>query len=94
MAMSAPAGASIDPLDRAGAAVLALLDREGETSLPRLCKRLQLSRSELQRLLLVLGEPGGQIGGQALGLVRRRAQDGRVLVSLSDRGRALVGAHR
>jgi hypothetical protein len=98
IAASAGMGAQVDAIDRGAAALLDLLGRDGESSLPRLCKRLGLSRSELARLLLVLSDPAG--GGDAgdapdgLGLIEQRDAGGRTLVVLTARGRALLGTGR
>ncbi len=91
-------GPQVDAIDRSAAALLDLLGRDGESSLPRLCKRLGLSRSELARLLLVLADPDDRDGAGAaadgLGLVEQRDTGGRTLVALTARGRALLGTGR
>lgn len=89
----AVADAGVEATDRTAAALLELLGRDGACALPRLCKRLGLSRSELQRLLLVLSAPCDG-DGDGLGLVVQRDQDGRVVVALSQRGADLLGAGR
>ena len=52
-------------MDEAGEALLALIGAEPGISAAKACKRLGLSRSELQRWLAVLG-PDESIGGLAL----------------------------
>jgi hypothetical protein len=73
--------------------VLDLLARDGECSVARLCKRLGLARSELQRLLLVLSAPVDALG-DGLDLVERHEAGDRAMVTLSARGRALFGLDR
>lgn len=69
-------------------ALLRLLAQEGEMSLPRAAKRLQSSASELQRLLVALGDDPRFDG---LDLVERTHDGERVLLRLTARGRALCG---
>jgi predicted ArsR family transcriptional regulator len=66
------------------AAVLALLEQEDGVSAARACKRLGLSRSELQRCLSVLGEDES-IGG--LALVQIVPMQGRDVLRLTERAR-------
>ncbi len=72
----------------AALALLQLLARNENMSLPRAAKRLSLSASELQRLLVALGDDPRFDG---LDLVRQHRDDGRVLLRLTGRGRALCG---
>ena len=67
-------------------AVLQLLAGEDGQSIHRVAKRLQLSLSELQRLLAALG-PDPRFDG--LDLVEQREADGRILLHLTDKGRRL-----
>jgi DNA-binding IclR family transcriptional regulator len=67
-------------------ALLRLLAQESEVSLPRAAKRLSLSASELQRLLVALGDDPRFDG---LDLVRQHRDGERVLLGLTERGRAL-----
>lgn len=64
--------------------LLDLLAREDGVSAARACKQLGLSRSELQRLLVPLGDHP-QLGGADL--VRVVHEDGRDRLWLSDRAR-------
>jgi DNA-binding IclR family transcriptional regulator len=66
--------------------LLRLLAQESEVSLPRAAKRLSLSSSELQRLLVALGDDPRFDG---LDLVRQHRDGERVLLALTERGRAL-----
>ena len=59
-------------MQQAAAALLELLVQEDGLSPARACKRLGIARSELQRLLAVLGDDAA-LGG--LGLVELRATD-------------------
>jgi DNA-binding IclR family transcriptional regulator len=67
-------------------ALLRLLARDSDVSLPRAAKRLALSASELQRLLVALGDDPRFDG---LDLVEQHRDGGRVLLRLTGRGRAL-----
>ena len=67
-------------------ALLQLLATEDGQSIHRVAKRLQLSLSELQRLLTALG-PDPRFDG--LDLVEQREDGGRVLLHLTDKGRRL-----
>jgi DNA-binding IclR family transcriptional regulator len=67
-------------------ALLHLLAEEDGQSIHRVAKRLQLSLSELQRLLTALG-PDPRFDG--LDLVEQRGNDGRILLHLTDKGRRL-----
>jgi len=72
------------------ARLLELVAREEGLSTARACKRLGLSRSELQRLLTLLGDDA-VVGG--LGLLRVDAGQGRETLWLSEHARAArVGA--
>lgn len=68
-------------------AVVELLVQEDGQSSARICKRLGLARSELQRLLAVLGEDAG-FGG--LGWIEVRDDDGRECLWLSETARAAL----
>lgn len=70
-------------------ALLDLLAREDGISSARACKRLGLSRSELQRLLVGLGADP-DFGG--LDLVRVAHEHGRDTLRLSARARAVLAA--
>ncbi len=74
----------------AALALLQLLAQHTEVSLPRAAKRLNLSASELQRLLVALGDDPRFDG---LDLVEQHVEQhrdsGRVLLRLTERGRAL-----
>jgi DNA-binding IclR family transcriptional regulator len=72
----------------AALALLQLLASDNEVSLPRAAKRLSLSTSELQRLLVALGDDPRFDG---LDLVRQHREGERVLLALTERGRALCG---
>ena len=72
----------------AALALLRLLAHEGECSQPRAAKRLGLGASELQRLLVALGDDPRFDG---LDLVRQDREGDRVLLRLTERGRALCG---
>lgn len=67
-------------------ALLQLLAQNEDVSLPRAAKRLALSASELQRLLVALGDDPRFDG---LDLVRQDREGKRVLLRLTERGRAL-----
>ena len=67
-------------------ALLRLLADEDGQSIHRVAKRLQLSLSELQRLLTAFG-PDPRFDG--LDLVEQREADGRILLHLTDKGRRL-----
>ncbi len=69
-------------------ALLQLLAQHEDISLPRAAKRLSLSISELQRLLVALGDDPRFDG---LDLVRQDREGERVLLRLTERGRALCG---
>lgn len=69
-------------------ALLHLLAQQETVSLPRAAKRLSLSISELQRLLVALGDDPRFDG---LDLVRQDREGARVLLRLTERGRALCG---
>jgi DNA-binding IclR family transcriptional regulator len=69
-------------------ALLHLLAQHEHISLPRAAKRLSLSTSELQRLLVALGDDPRFDG---LDLVRQDREGERVLLRLPERGRALCG---
>jgi DNA-binding IclR family transcriptional regulator len=64
-------------------------DNEG-TSAARACKQLGLARSELQRLLAVLGDDVA-LGG--LGLVATEHGDDRLLLRLTPQGRDWLERH-
>ncbi len=70
----------------AALALIRLLATEGEISLARAAKRLSLSASELQRVLVALGDDP-QFDG--LDLVAQRRDGERLLLRLTARGRAL-----
>lgn len=70
----------------AALALIRLLAAESEMSLPRAAKRLSSSVSELQRLLVALGDDPRFDG---LDLVTRRHDGERILLRLTERGRAL-----
>ena len=67
-------------------ALLQLLATEDGQSIHRVAKRLQLSLSELQRLLTALGRDPRFDG---LDLVEQREEGGRSLLFLTDKGRRL-----
>ncbi|MFC5578834.1 helix-turn-helix domain-containing protein [Lysobacter niabensis] len=67
-------------------ALLQLLAAEEGQSIHRIAKRLDLSLSELQRLLTALG-PDPRYDG--LDLVEQRGDGERVLLFLTDKGRRL-----
>jgi DNA-binding IclR family transcriptional regulator len=69
-------------------ALLQLLAQNEDVSLPRAAKRLSLGTSELQRLLVALGDDPRFDG---LDLVRQDREGERVLLRLTERGRALCG---
>lgn len=71
------------------AALLRYLAANDGASAARVCKQLGLARSELQRLLAVLGE--GAADG--LGLVRRVEDAGRDRLMLTPRGREWLERH-
>ena len=70
----------------AALALLRLLAQDDSVPLPRAAKRLSLSTSELQRLLVALGDDPRYDG---LDLVRQDREGERVLLRLTERGRAL-----
>lgn len=72
------------PAPAGAAALLALVEAEEGLSLARACKRLALSRSQLQRLLVALG-PGPRLGG--LDLVEVRGESARATLWLTPRAR-------
>ncbi len=72
----------------AALALLQLLAQNEYVSLPRAAKRLSLSTSELQRLLVALGQDPRFDG---LDLVRQHREGERVLLRLTQRGRELCG---
>ena len=67
-------------------ALLRLLAAEAGQSIHRVAKRLELSLSELQRLLTALG-PDPRFDG--LDLIEQRAEGERVLLWLTEKGRRL-----
>jgi DNA-binding IclR family transcriptional regulator len=67
-------------------ALLRMLAEEDGQSIHRVAKRLQLSLSELQRLLTALG-PDSRFDG--LDLVEQREDGDRVLLWLTDKGKRL-----
>ena len=67
-------------------ALLQLLATEDGQSIHRVAKRLELSLSELQRLLTALG-PDPRFDG--LDLVEQREDGERILLFLTDKGRRL-----
>jgi DNA-binding IclR family transcriptional regulator len=69
-------------------ALLHLLAQEDAVSLPRAAKRLRLSASELQRVLVALGDDPRFDG---LDLVAQSHDGERVLLRLTPRGRTLCG---
>jgi hypothetical protein len=75
-------------IEDAALALLHLLAQHESVSLPRAAKRLSLSTSELQRLLVALGDDPRFDG---LDLVRQDRDGARVLLRLTERGRALCG---
>lgn len=75
--------------DAPATALLEWLSQEDGLSSARVCKRLGLSRSELQRLLAELGPDPG-VGG--LDLVQVRSEDGRETLWLSARARRAQAA--
>lgn len=70
-------------------AVVELLVQEDGQSAARICRRLGLARSELQRLLAVLGEDPA-FGG--LGWVELRDDDGRDRLWLTPAARTALAA--
>jgi DNA-binding IclR family transcriptional regulator len=70
----------------AALALLQLLAQDTDVSLPRAAKRLSISMSELQRLLVALGDDPRFDG---LDLVEHHRDGERVLLRLTERGRAL-----
>lgn len=70
----------------AALSLIRLLATENEMSLPRAAKRLSLSASELQRMLAALGDDARFDG---LDLVGQRRDGERLLLRLTERGRAL-----
>ncbi len=79
-----------DPAEDRGFALLALLAEEDGQSLPRIAKRLGLAASELQRLLMVMGDDP-HLGG--LDLIEQRPSErprgDHLRLWLTERGRAL-----
>ncbi|KQY54664.1 helix-turn-helix domain-containing protein [Lysobacter sp. Root494] len=67
-------------------ALLQLLAEEDGQSIHRVARRLQLSLSELQRLLTALGQDRRFDG---LDLVEQREDGNRILLWLTDKGRRL-----
>ena len=67
-------------------ALLRMLCTEGPVSVARACKSLGLPRSQMERLLLLLGS-SEQWGG--LHYVRPEEQQGRTVITLTSEGRAL-----
>ena len=67
-------------------ALLQILCAEGQVSVARACKALGLPRSQMERLLLLLG-CSEQWGG--LHYVRPETQRGRTVITLTSEGRAL-----
>lgn len=65
--------------------LLALIAADEGLSVARACKRLGLSRSELQRMLVALGD---DVSLGALGLVRVEQREGRALLWLSESAKA------
>lgn len=65
--------------------LLELIAEQEGLSAARACKLLRLSRSELQRMLVTLGEHSPP---DALGLVRVEHSDGRQLLWLTEKARA------
>lgn len=59
---------------------------EGTLSLGRIAKELNIRRSQLERLLVLLGHAEG-FGG--LDYVHQEERQGRVVVTLTEKGRAL-----
>lgn len=72
------------------AGLLHFLARNDGASNARACKQLGLARSELQRLLVVLGDDAA-LGG--LGLVTTEAAGERALLRLTPRGRDWLERH-
>lgn len=72
------------------AALLRLLAESGEASTARVARRLGLAASELQRLLAVLCDDP-VLGG--LGLVRKRDDGARTLLSLTAAGHEWLARH-
>jgi DNA-binding IclR family transcriptional regulator len=70
----------------AALALLQLLAQHEDVSLPRAAKRLSLSASELQRLLVALGDDPRFDG---LDLVRQHREGERTVLRLTERGRQL-----
>lgn len=77
--------------EEAALALLHLLAQDTAVSLPRAAKRLGLSASELQRLLVALGDQP-RFGG--LDLIEQHREGERVLLRLTSRGRALCTESR
>jgi IclR helix-turn-helix domain len=87
---SANASSTVDTQENRALALLSALANEDGQSLPRLAKRLGLAASELQRLLVALGDDP-QFGG--LGLVGARNDSrGRNCIWLSARGQSVCDA--
>lgn len=72
----------------AALALLQMLAQHNNVSLPRAAKRLSISASELQRMLVALGDDPRFDG---LRLVEQHHDGKRVLLRLTERGRALCG---
>ncbi|MFC5571249.1 helix-turn-helix domain-containing protein [Lysobacter yangpyeongensis] len=72
--------------DETALALLRLLSQEDGQSLHRVARRLQLSLSELQRLLTALGADPRFDG---LDLVEQRSHAERITLWLTDKGRRL-----
>ena len=70
----------------AALALLQLLAQHNDVSLPRAAKRLSMSTSELQRLLVALSNDPRFDG---LDLVEQHRDGERALLRLTERGRAL-----
>lgn len=77
-------------MERTLAALLRYLADHGDASAARVCKQLGLARSELQRLLAVLGDDAA-LGG--LGLVRATEDGSRDRLALTARGREWLERH-
>ncbi|UEO00821.1 hypothetical protein [Acidiferrobacter thiooxydans] len=67
-------------------ALMQALCAEGALSLARAAKDLNIRRSQLERLLALLGHTDG-FGG--LGYVRQEEHQGRIMVTLTAKGREL-----
>jgi len=73
-------------MDESVPRLLQLLSDEGEVSMQRATKRLGVSTSELRRMLASLGDDARYDG---LDLVVARRDGERIVLSLTDKGRAL-----